>query len=347
MIRSTWPLATYAIAMTACAALPSERLTRLEQEEQHRRVRLAEIQNEISRAEAQAKEARREAELQRCKADVAAIEGDVSIASAQCYSELANAESCRAANERRKTDRSLLGCGLGVAAAVFSGGSLAGLTLAGCAGGYVVGESESEACSPTTDCLQHAEQWSRLAARSRGFLGIPICGAGVEVDLASGEALGAGVVEVWREIPIQAGDVIVALDGKPVASSRDMSAALAGLPAGATVRVDLVRGVYAGLVHVDVVYVDEPATDRGRPLLGVKVQDKRRLRFGQIVVAAVHPGTPAARAGVSVGDVLVSIDTDGLASSPGSMVRELEQRGWHSTLTFRGPGGFKTASLED
>ncbi|MCL4223802.1 MAG: PDZ domain-containing protein [Myxococcales bacterium] len=331
----------------ACAPVTSERLARLEREEQRRQARLEQLKDEIARAEDAATRAERAAARQQCKAQVAALESDVSIASARCYSELAAAEACRATNERRKTDSSLFGCTLGVAAAVFSGGSLSGLALAGCAAGYAVGASEAKECSPTTDCLVSADQWARAAARSRGLQGIPICGVGVEVDLVPGQAVGALVTEVWRDIPIAIGDVILGVNNKRVSSSSDLNAAVAGSRPGSIVRVDLVRGAYAGMVHVDIVYVDEPAADRGRPLLGVRVDDRRPVRFGQVVVAAVAPASPAERAGVGVGDVLVAIDTDAIASAPGAIVSELERRAWRASVTFRSSGGFKTASLEE
>jgi PDZ domain-containing protein len=90
---------------------------------------------------------------------------------------------------------------------------------------------------------------------------------------------GAEVVEVQADMPagpvLKAGDVIVAIDGKAVASSADAVAAIRARAPGDTLRMQLRRGGAAAPVDVQAVLAD----DAGKPLLGVRLSTKIKLPF--------------------------------------------------------------------
>jgi serine protease Do len=83
---------------------------------------------------------------------------------------------------------------------------------------------------------------------TRGWLGVSI--QDLSSELAEyyriTEKKGVLVTEVFKGDPadqggIQAGDVIVAIDGKPVSTSRELSATIANLPVGHAVKLSVVR----------------------------------------------------------------------------------------------------------
>jgi Lon-like protease len=90
--------------------------------------------------------------------------------------------------------------------------------------------------------------------------------------------VGAEVVDVQADMPagpiLKAGDVIVAIDGKKVASSSDAVAAIRARAPGDTLRMRVERGTAAPFDAQAVL-----AADEGRPLLGVRLTTKIKLPF--------------------------------------------------------------------
>jgi len=90
--------------------------------------------------------------------------------------------------------------------------------------------------------------------------------------------VGAEVVEVQADMPagpvLNAGDVIVAIDGKTVGSSSDAVAAIRAHAPGDTLRMRVERGTAPPFDAQAVL-----AADGGRPLLGVRLTTKIRLPF--------------------------------------------------------------------
>lgn len=141
---------------------------------------------------------------------------------------------------------------------------------------------------------------------------------------------------------LRVGDKIVAVDGAAVSDVEEMGILLTGKPAGAVATFTVVRGgkeqkLKVTLEERPVVaaeqVADEPATipspDLGgdvvvpklgggtqRASLGVTVipiTEEARLRFGITVrrgalISAVRPGSPAERAGLPIGGVVVAMD---------------------------------------
>lgn len=300
------------LVLGACAPLEQQRrLDRLEVEERERRARLAELQTQIDESVALAAQAARRAQVAQCQARGAEIEAQVALASASCYEQIAEAKACDAANAKHKGDSTLLGCGLGVFAAVVSGGSLSGLALAGCGGGYVMGEATTTTCNEAPVCLGEAERWFEQAAAAKGLTGLPLCGTGIEVAVRAGGAIGVPIVRVSPDYGadlagLRPGDVITSVGSLAVDDADAIRAAMERVTASWVV-VGLVRDGVSGFVQVPLVEASA-ATGDARPRLGVDLGTPAPVRFGALTVVAVEPGSSAETAGVLVGDEVASID---------------------------------------
>lgn len=128
---------------------------------------------------------------------------------------------------------------------------------------------------------------------------------------------------------IKSGDVITAVDGKPVRSATELTNAVADMPVGKTIKVEFMRN--RGKQSVNVTLEERPAKgslrgdsedrdddgdDPGPTRLGLSVQNvtpevAERLHLkipsGALIVG-VRPDSPAAMAGLLRGDVIHQID---------------------------------------
>jgi serine protease Do len=176
---------------------------------------------------------------------------------------------------------------------------------------------------------------------TRGYLGVQV--GDLTPDLAAGFGLPSGTkgALIQNVVPrgpaakagLQAGDIVTALNGKPVESSGELTRQVALVPPGEQVKVDVLRG---GKERKQLAFkVAQRPEDEGQasagggeeednaekgnksPKLGVSLQPltpqvARQLGVnaedGGVVVVDVVDGGPAQRAGVRQGDLIVELN---------------------------------------
>jgi serine protease Do len=200
------------------------------------------------------------------------------------------------------------------------------------------------AASPTVGAKQPAEKAKGPAAKNAGpgYLGLL-----VEATPSGAKVEGVIVQKVVQESPaaragFQTGDVITRVGKKEVRDDEELEDLLATHKAGEQLTFHVMRGGKDRDVQVTLGERPAPAAEakrespekgpapaagppRGRPAqLGVSVLPLRpevRERFGVqadkgVLVAQVSPGTPAAKAGLKAGDVIVRLDGQAVNDPP-------------------------------
>jgi serine protease Do len=189
---------------------------------------------------------------------------------------------------------------------------------------------------PMSVAMDVADQLKADGKVSRGWLGVVI--QEVNKDLAESFGLdkpaGALVAQVMEEGPaakggLQVGDVILALDGKPIIMSADLPHLVGALKPGSKVELDVVRDgsrkslkLSIGALPEDgeVVAGAAPGIERSSNRLGVKVveltaEQKKSLDLkGGVVISEVQEG-PAAMIGLRPGDVITHLNNQAINSA--------------------------------
>jgi len=174
---------------------------------------------------------------------------------------------------------------------------------------------------------------------TRGFLGVetqPVSPAmAAALHLPSANKGGALVAGVEGDSPaakagLQPGDVIRAVDGKPVANPRDLAINVADLHPGTAASLDVLRdgktqtmSVTLASMQNEAVASRDGATSQDQPSVGValaaltpELRSELELpaRTNGAVVADVKADSPAAQAGIRQGDVIVGVGSAAVAS---------------------------------
>jgi serine protease Do len=189
---------------------------------------------------------------------------------------------------------------------------------------------------PMSVAMDVADQLKADGKVSRGWLGVVI--QEVNKDLAESFGLdkpaGALVAQVMEEGPaakggLQVGDVILALDGKPIIMSADLPHLVGALKPGSKVELDVVRDgsrkslkLSIGALPEDgeVVAGAAPGIERSSNRLGVKVveltaEQKKSLDLkGGVVISEVQEG-PATMIGLRPGDVITHLNNQAINSA--------------------------------
>lgn len=189
-------------------------------------------------------------------------------------------------------------------------------------------------------------------ARLADFAVLPPAGPWLGVDISPTEPMrqtmptGVLVSRVMMNSPaaaagLRAGDVIQFVGNTRTANPGDIRRAMAGYKVGDVARVTVLRN--GGQQAFDVTLDSQPTatlaavtTTGGAPWLGLDVQAIDRLmalRFGLpdtrgVIVSYVYPGSPAAAAGLSQGDVVRRVDA--------ARIRDVNQ--FSDMISAKGPG---------
>jgi serine protease Do len=201
---------------------------------------------------------------------------------------------------------------------------------------------------------------------TRGYLGVSI--QSITPELAEAMKLdgtqGALVGEVMPDSPaaqagLQTGDVILAFDDKPVATSRDLPGIVAETPVGQDVTITVQRqgasldlAVTVGKMHMETAQVTG-SQESGRGSLGLYLRDRQvESRGGDdptpangVLVTRVQPGSPAAASGIRDGDVILQVDqkpVDSIADVK-QVLAETDEEFPLVLLIKRGEGSFYVA----
>src|SRR6266478_987681 len=190
------------------------------------------------------------------------------------------------------------------------------------------------------EILPQLKQTGRVA---RGFLGVSP--QAITSDMADSLGLkstkGALIADVVKDSPaekggLKPGDVVVALNGKPVSDNSQLTRDVGVIPPGSTVKLDIIREGKQRTVEVKLAERPDEKEQGGRTpsksgqdkeqgdLLGLSVQDvtPQLARQSQVdpatkgaVVVDVAPDSPAADAGLEPGDVVLEVNRRAVASA--------------------------------
>ncbi|MBY3591322.1 DegQ family serine endoprotease [Rhizobium bangladeshense] len=160
----------------------------------------------------------------------------------------------------------------------------------------------------------------------RGRLGIGI--QDLTPDLAEalglGDLRGALVANVEpgsaaERAGLKTGDVVTAIDGRPIHGSTDLRNRIGLTPAGSNVNLTVKRGGIEQVVTVRITAEDKESADvSGTPLEGARMREVSDAGFqagaSGVMIESVAPGSAAARAGLRTGDVIVAVNRVPVAS---------------------------------
>src|ERR1051325_373720 len=174
---------------------------------------------------------------------------------------------------------------------------------------------------------------------TRGWIGVQIQPLTQELadSLGLKKAAGALVAEPQKDSPamkagIQAGDVITAVDGKPVVDARDLARRISSMPPSTSVKLAIIRSGAEKTIHLTLGELpntresraepDRPdRKDRGaEPQLGLSLAPGGNV--DGVVVADVDPQGPAADYGFKPGDVILEV-AGSLVTTPDDLHKAL------------------------
>ncbi|WP_439817991.1 DegQ family serine endoprotease [Zavarzinia sp. CC-PAN008] len=223
---------------------------------------------------------------------------------------------------------------------------------------------------PSSIARQVVAQLAEFGETRRGWLGVRIQSVTDEIaeSLGLDGARGALVAGISEEGPavaagIEAGDVILTFDNKPIEDMRSLPRIVAETPIGKTVDVKIWRGGKEQTVQVQVGQLDETeeeaaaaaqetpaAPARGLEVLGMTLAGltpELRTKFEVaedvkgVVVTEVKPDSAAAEKGIRAGDVIVEVAQKevGVPADVGAKIDEVQKGDRKSVLLLLNRAG--------
>jgi len=216
------------------------------------------------------------------------------------------------------------------------------------------------------------EQLKESGAVTRGWLGVGIQNLTPELADYYGleEAKGVLVVKVYPDDPaakagIQENDIIVAVAGKPVEDSRELSRLIASFPVGEKVKIKLIRGGKTKTVRVTLAKREDDKIAQREAAPGSADGDRLGMRLGSVdeqtarrfgfepnepgaLVTAVDPNGKAAEAGIRPGDLIKELNHKPVASPKGfaDAVAKLDKDASLELLIKRPGAGYLALKIE-
>jgi serine protease Do len=196
---------------------------------------------------------------------------------------------------------------------------------------------------------------------ARGYLGVEMQRLTAEIatglGIADAKAQGALVANVVPDSPaakagLQAGDVVQSVDGRKVTSPRDLAVAVAAVKPGETAKLEIVRGGDAKTLSVKLGTLPtekladrgEEAEEPGKPMVGLalapitpELRESMKLPkdAAGVVVTEVRPDSPAQRAGLNKGDVILGVGGKTVATPEEAVTAIREAAGRKGTMALR------------
>jgi outer membrane murein-binding lipoprotein Lpp len=146
----------------------ARRVQELRAEQQRRQMELAILDQRIQAA-------RMEQQRQECRALAASLMSEIAVRRAQCIGERAEFAKCLAENKAHTSNSGMLGCGLGLGAALLTGGAAAPWAAGGCLGGLAAGSATTETCGQSPVCTPDENVLARDILASRAMSYWPQC----------------------------------------------------------------------------------------------------------------------------------------------------------------------------
>ena len=156
----------------------------------------------------------------------------------------------------------------------------------------------------------------------RGWLGVVIQDITPDIAEAIDVREGVLIAQVMPGSPadkagLEAGDIVIEVDGKKIREARELQFTIMKTPPGTKVKLKILRNGKEKVITVKVGEFPENVGPRSGEMseedLGLSLRDMserevRRFGFEGVVVTGVLPGSPAGRAGLRPGDVIIKVN---------------------------------------